>query len=221
MKKAVFACAVMAVMTVLFAGTAFAGEWKHDNAGWWYQNDDGSCQQNKWFQDTDGKYYYFNTSGYMLTDTTTPDGYQVGADGAWISGGTSSASEQTNGNDLMAYIGTSVNDFVGAHSGFSLAGGSMPIYSGDNCALKFNTDWIITSVQVLISGGSFNIAGIKYGDSLEDTKAKLAAQGWTDEGRVPHMQLYWMQRGDGMIIRFWVNGDKITTVEAATSLSDF
>ena len=37
----------------------------------------------------DGKWYYFSevkdsTEGMMLSNTTTPDGYQVGADGAWI-----------------------------------------------------------------------------------------------------------------------------------------
>ena len=41
-----------------------------------------------WHQ-IDGKWYYFHeisdgTRGHLLTNTTTPDGYQVGADGAWI-----------------------------------------------------------------------------------------------------------------------------------------
>ena len=29
------------------------------------------------------KWYYCGESGAMLTDTTTPDGYDVGSDGAW------------------------------------------------------------------------------------------------------------------------------------------
>ena len=37
----------------------------------------------------DGKYYYFETvagngQGKLYVNTTTPDGYQVGADGQWI-----------------------------------------------------------------------------------------------------------------------------------------
>ena len=41
------------------------------------------------WQIIDGKAYYFNASsegvtGAMLANTTTPDGYQVGADGAMI-----------------------------------------------------------------------------------------------------------------------------------------
>jgi hypothetical protein len=67
--------------------TAFGGQWKHDGIGWWYQNDDGSFQQDGWFLDGDGKYYYFNQAGYMLADTVTPDGYYVNTDGAWVPGG--------------------------------------------------------------------------------------------------------------------------------------
>ena len=74
------------VFTVSLQMTAFAGAWKYDAIGWWYQNDDGSYQQNGWFQDMDGKYYYFNGAGYMLAGTVTPDGYYVGTDGAWDGG---------------------------------------------------------------------------------------------------------------------------------------
>lgn len=74
--------------------------WKQDNTGWWYQNADGSYPANSW-KEINGVWYYFEGNGYMasnkwignyyvgasgamLTNTTTPDGYQVGADGAWI-----------------------------------------------------------------------------------------------------------------------------------------
>lgn len=77
----------LALMAVLLSGmmsiSSYAGEWKQDNAGWWYQNDDGSYPTNSW-QEIDGKQYYFGSDGYMLHDTTTPDGYKVGSDGAWI-----------------------------------------------------------------------------------------------------------------------------------------
>lgn len=63
--------------------TSFGGEWKQDSMGWWYQNDDGSYTVNQW-QEIDGKQYYFNETGYMLTNTVTPDGKQVGSDGTVI-----------------------------------------------------------------------------------------------------------------------------------------
>jgi glucan-binding YG repeat protein len=42
-----------------------------------------------WLRDTDGKWYFLETRhnghfGAMLCNTTTPDGYRVDANGAWI-----------------------------------------------------------------------------------------------------------------------------------------
>ena len=80
------------------------GQWILDQYGWWYRNPDGSWTSNGW-QLINGKYYFFNTSGYMktgwiywnnqyyycgadgamLTNTTTPDGYYVNSAGVWVS----------------------------------------------------------------------------------------------------------------------------------------
>lgn len=70
-------------LTFLAAFPSYAGQWKQDATGYWYENDDGSYPINQW-QEIDGKQYYFGADGYMLADTTTPDGYKVGPDGAWI-----------------------------------------------------------------------------------------------------------------------------------------
>jgi len=84
------------VITGLFAlsslSTAFAGSWLQDNVGWWYQNDDGSYPTNGWHwidgnNDGSAECYYFNEAGYCLINTTTPDGYAVDANGAWIVNG--------------------------------------------------------------------------------------------------------------------------------------
>lgn len=72
--------------------------WKQDNTGWWYQNADGSYPKSVW-QQIDSKYYYFNESGYMLSNTTTPDGYQVDESGAWIQETTAEKDNATSGND--------------------------------------------------------------------------------------------------------------------------
>ncbi len=45
-----------------------AGQWKQDTTGWWYQNADGSYPRDNWFQDpSDGRWYFFDTNGYMMT----------------------------------------------------------------------------------------------------------------------------------------------------------
>ncbi len=210
MRKTVYVCAVMAAVTVFLAGTAFAGEWKRDSVGWWYQNDDGSYQQNQWFQDKNGKYYYFNAAGYMLAGTVTPDGYQVGADGAWISG--AAAAGNTAGIDLGSYIGTAAGNFAGSHSSFRSGGGT--VYSDGENSVEAGSNGLI--VRVTAGDSSCSIVGIRPGDSVDDARTALASQGWTDKGRVSHMQLYWMQRGDGLIIRFWVSGSTISSIEAGT-----
>lgn len=48
-----------------------------------YIQKNGYYAANTWITDTDGKSYYFNMAAKLLTDTNTPDGYHVGADGAW------------------------------------------------------------------------------------------------------------------------------------------
>ncbi|MCC8061157.1 MAG: hypothetical protein LIO81_10070 [Clostridiales bacterium] len=80
-----------------------SGAWLLDDVGWWYSRADRTYPASQW-EYINNVWYYFNESGYMvvgwnlvndvwyymdesgamLTDTTTPDGYQVGPDGAWI-----------------------------------------------------------------------------------------------------------------------------------------
>lgn len=80
--------------------TSFAGEWQQGETGYKYQNDDGSFPASTW-QLIDGQWYYFHndgimaydtwiddyylgSNGAMLTNTVTPDGQRVGADGKLI-----------------------------------------------------------------------------------------------------------------------------------------
>jgi hypothetical protein len=98
--------------------TAFAAEWKQDNNGWWYQEDNGSYPTNSW-KWINGKSYYFGSNGYMLSNTTTPDGYTVNADGAWVvngavqtqSGATSNAQYPLAG--MLEQLGLNYTGVVG------------------------------------------------------------------------------------------------------------
>lgn len=106
------------------------GSWKKNETGWWYENADGSYTSNNW-QKINGEWYRFDNSGYMQTgwyqdqdgnwyylsqeqganegkmqrNKTTPDGYYVGSDGAWIQdhqkqtqSGSGSSSASTDGS---------------------------------------------------------------------------------------------------------------------------
>jgi N-acetylmuramoyl-L-alanine amidase len=50
---------------------------------WYFLDPTGKMVANDWASWKD-KWYYLGSDGAMLTNTTTPDGYRVGADGAWI-----------------------------------------------------------------------------------------------------------------------------------------
>ncbi|WP_143318746.1 hypothetical protein [Clostridium sp. HBUAS56010] len=61
-------------------------QWKQVWDNWYYFGDDGISKQNTW-ANIEGKWYYFDQWSVMLHDTTTPDGYQVNSDGAWVKDG--------------------------------------------------------------------------------------------------------------------------------------
>ena len=104
MKKRYKFFAAMLALTLSMSTTAFAGTWKQEADGWWWQNDDGSYPQSGW-QWIDGnndgvaESYYFNENGYLLTNTTTPDGYTVNEDGAWTVNGVVQQKEMRPGTD--------------------------------------------------------------------------------------------------------------------------
>jgi hypothetical protein len=56
--------------------------WVSDSNSWYYYDDNGNMKTG-WFQDTDGKWYYFLTSGIMASNTTI-NGYTLGSNGAWV-----------------------------------------------------------------------------------------------------------------------------------------
>ncbi len=64
--------------------TSYMPGWFKDGDNWRYILKNGYYAQNGWLQDpATQKYYYFNMAAIMEADTTTTDGYYVGADGAW------------------------------------------------------------------------------------------------------------------------------------------
>lgn len=53
--------------------------WQSNSIGWWYADTNGWYAVSSW-QQIDGYWYYFNSSGYMVTNTYI-DGWWIGADG--------------------------------------------------------------------------------------------------------------------------------------------
>ena len=83
-----FAASALAITPIMASG------WQHNDKGWWYgTNNDNSAWHKggwKWVDgNNDGiaECYYFDANGYILSNTTTPDGYTVNSDGAWVKDG--------------------------------------------------------------------------------------------------------------------------------------
>lgn len=94
-----FLALALAIMTMLTCSfTALAASWQQNTTGWWYQEDNGSYPVNTW-KWINGRCYYFDGNGYMLSNTTTPDGYQVDASGAWVVNGVVQTQGTTAGNN--------------------------------------------------------------------------------------------------------------------------
>lgn len=88
-QKYVLAAAALTVgMMAVNQIPAFAGEWKSDEKGWWWENDDRTYPVNTW-QWLDGnrdgiaECYCFDEAGYAFINTKTPDEFVVNENGAW------------------------------------------------------------------------------------------------------------------------------------------
>ena len=90
-KKIMSAAIATAALTITATMTALAGSWTQQNGSWVYLNDAGQLQTGwAWIdgnQDGIAESYYFDMSGKLSTSTTTPDGYTVNSDGAWVQDG--------------------------------------------------------------------------------------------------------------------------------------
>ena len=83
------------------SGAMISADWLYYNGSWYYLKDSGSMatgwvkDQGEWYYLKDsgamatgwvkynGKWYYLASSGNMLSNTRTPDGYYVDANGVW------------------------------------------------------------------------------------------------------------------------------------------
>ena len=90
-KKIMSSAIATAALTITATMTALAGSWVQQNGSWVYLNDAGQLQTGwAWIdgnQDGIAESYYFDMSGKLSTSTTTPDGYTVNSDGAWVQDG--------------------------------------------------------------------------------------------------------------------------------------
>lgn len=113
MRKKILTLVAAAAMTLAMSVMAFAAGWVQDSTGWWYgTNADNTTWYSNGWQWIDGngdgvaECYYFDGNGYIAANTTTPDGYQVDANGAWTVNGVVQTQATGAGQGGAAYTGT-------------------------------------------------------------------------------------------------------------------
>jgi len=82
MLKSIKKFIALTIITTTILGTSSIGanaEWKSDSQGWW--NTEGNSYSVGWKQ-IDSKWYYFDKSGYMVTNTEI-NGYKIDNNGVW------------------------------------------------------------------------------------------------------------------------------------------
>ncbi|MEY8352617.1 hypothetical protein AALB39_04580 [Lachnospiraceae bacterium 54-53] len=91
-----FIFSIAILMTSLGAETM--GAWVTDDTGTWYRYNDGTYPTCSFFT-KDGKLYYVNQDGYLLSNTQLFNGYQTDSDGAIVG--------YTSNNDMYSSVYTS------------------------------------------------------------------------------------------------------------------
>ena len=86
-KLAAASLAFTAALALTFP--SYAAGWVQSPQGWWWSDEVNGSPVSCWrWLDGNGdgwaECYYFDHYGYMAENTTTPDGYQVDASGAWV-----------------------------------------------------------------------------------------------------------------------------------------
>lgn len=81
-----FLISIFSNFTVLAQEGLGALKYTDTDRVWVYIQEDGTKLTSQW-KYTKENWYYFDNFSRMLHDTTTPDGYTVGSDGAWVKDG--------------------------------------------------------------------------------------------------------------------------------------
>lgn len=165
---------VAATISMAMTSTSFAA-WKNGTGEnqdkWLYDNGNGAYVHNSW-QWIDGnndgvaECYYFDENGWLLTNTTTPDGYTVNEAGAWVMNG----SIQTSSVNVSA-ASISENDFI-------VSGNNSVTRNNADCSII--TNWKRTGYDtdpmpyhVFVTGDSLTTArGIALGAQKKDVLEK-------------------------------------------------
>lgn len=113
-------CLAASALSLSMTMTTQAGTWKTISQGeetvWCYEEGNGFARDGWYWIDGNGdgtaECYYFDSRAWLLTNTTTPDGYQVDENGAWVVNGVVQTKAASNAvsNTASSQSGSSGSD---------------------------------------------------------------------------------------------------------------
>ncbi|MCR5009178.1 MAG: hypothetical protein K6A76_11475 [Oribacterium sp.] len=131
--KKLFTATIAALMITGSAMTAMAGQWIANGNAWYYLKSNGQFAANQWVGN-----YYLGADGHMLTNTWTPDGYFVGADGKWIPNALNADTSSS-----ISVIGTYTWTYTEPNNGAA----AMPATFVDTREVSANSDKSLTIIE--------------------------------------------------------------------------
>lgn len=192
MSTAVFATAIVSAMPVMASG------WQQNSTGWWYgTNADNSTWYANGWQWIDGngdgtaECYYFNQNGYALMNTTTPDGYSVDNNGAWLSAGKVQTKVVSNADSTVQQEGLSgiwsgYDQIMGQTITYEIDGSNIIEYTIDNeCIVPSHAQGSTTFTRngnVLQLGKTENVGYLAGNGKLKYENGNLIATDWGEDG---------------------------------------
>lgn len=168
MKRLIFLFSIL--LMIACPMISYAGTWQQDTTGWRYQNEDGTYKVG-WYQDVDSNWYYFDTqTTYMLSNTTTPDGYVLAADGKWLEGETNTMTLNEKIYDNKTDLTVTAYDC--APAGIKQIGYSIPVtvYYNNDYDFPWNRKATVNKVEVSKDGAlyiNYTLKAEGYRDCLD------------------------------------------------------
>lgn len=198
MQKLMIMSVAVLMTTALSATPAMASGWQHNSTGWWYgTNADNSTWYTNGWQWVDGngdgtaECYYFNQNGYALMNATTPDGYTVDGNGAWVSAGKIQTKVVSNENSKVQQAelyGTwcGYDQIMGQTITYKINGSNIIEYTVDNKYIVPNHAYGSTTFtrngNILRLGNTENAGYLAGNGKLSYENGNLVATDWGEEG---------------------------------------
>lgn len=171
---------ILVIFILSMVYITIAGNLKQDVKGIYYVKDNGSYAVSEWVTmdlDSDGKeeYYYFNSEGYMIVNSKTPDGYDVNSKGQWVKNGKVQTKDKTINNSSNNALGnyySGITDAMTDAYSKSLDAGMKAVEAGMDLGAKVVEDSIdaVGNMYGGILKGAANEYKDAYNDALNEYK---------------------------------------------------